>query len=90
MWWWYFLAGLGGYVLISELFLRYPRLLHRRLSVPHRPVATSAHRGGLVERPENTLAAFDNAVQLGMHMLGLFSAAFLLFSFGLPQSLMFI
>lgn len=68
---WICLGVIGGYVVVSEVFLRFPRLLHRRLSVPHRPVNASAHRGGLAERPENTLAAFDNAVKIGTHLLEL-------------------
>ena len=68
---WISLGVVGGYAVLSEVFLRYPRLLHRRLSVSHRPVAAAAHRGGLAERPENTLAAFDNAVALGSQLLEL-------------------
>jgi glycerophosphoryl diester phosphodiesterase len=40
-----------------------------RASLPSRGVA--AHRGGAAERPENTLAAFENAVQRGVHQVEL-------------------
>lgn len=46
-------------------------LLHgRRLRTRHLPMQI-AHRGGASERPENTLAAFENAVKVGAQMLEL-------------------
>jgi len=66
--WWQWALGLWA---MSGLVLwRFPQLLHspKRLK-RDRKVWAIAHRGGSAEQPENTLAAFRNAVQLGCDML---------------------
>jgi glycerophosphoryl diester phosphodiesterase len=45
-----------------------PPLIVRRLERDGRPMVSS-HRGALVEAPENTLAAFERAYELGAHLV---------------------
>ncbi|CAL8107698.1 unnamed protein product [Calicophoron daubneyi] len=59
-----------GYIVVSYVFFLFPRLLHKPKLVTQMPVHIS-HRGGAGERIENTLRAFQNAVELGTDMLEL-------------------
>lgn len=65
--WWF----LGGYVLTSFVLLKNPTLLHKKKKTKFTCVHIS-HRGGAFERLENTLEAFDYAVnKCGTDMLEL-------------------
>uniref|UniRef100_A0A667YTT8 Glycerophosphodiester phosphodiesterase domain containing 1 n=1 Tax=Myripristis murdjan TaxID=586833 RepID=A0A667YTT8_9TELE len=66
----YVLSTVTGYVLTSALLLKCPTLLHRRKreSFFSRHIS---HRGGAGENLENTMAAFQHAVDLGTDMLEL-------------------
>ncbi|XP_019503949.1 PREDICTED: glycerophosphodiester phosphodiesterase domain-containing protein 3 isoform X2 [Hipposideros armiger] len=57
----YALPALGGYVMLSILFLRRPRLLHTPWAPAFRP-RLGAHRGGSGERLENTMEAMENSM----------------------------
>ena len=70
--WWAVL--LLCYASLSGVLLAYPQLLSplrpKKAEVAF-PVRYGAHRGGGGERPENTLAAFDHAVECGCTLLEL-------------------
>jgi len=68
-WTTWFLSGVAIYGALSFFFFRYPHLLHKRKLTA--ALAHSSHRGGGAERPENSLAAFRNAIQLGCQLLEL-------------------
>lgn len=60
------------YLLISAILLRWPSLIYGRQSRDrHGPTYHGSHRGGLTERPENTLAAFEHALRVGTQLLEL-------------------
>eukprot|EP00347_Sterkiella_histriomuscorum_P017021 403350958 len=70
------LMALGVYSATSYYFLRHPELLHRKkdkLKLPQLQAGQThyviAHRGGSLENPENTLQAFQHAVNNGVHIL---------------------
>ncbi|PSN45073.1 Glycerophosphodiester phosphodiesterase domain-containing protein 1 [Blattella germanica] len=65
-----FLSILGGYVLTSVFFFKYPNLIHRRRQLKFKCRHIS-HRGGAGENYENTLSAFQNALEIGTDMLEL-------------------
>ena len=60
-----------GYWFVSGVLLHFPSLIWPKKKLPERlgKVKLIAHRGGRVETPENTLAAFDNAVKRGAHQV---------------------
>ena len=60
-----------GYWFASGVLLHFPALFwtKKKLPAPLRNVQLIAHRGGRVETPENTLAAFQNAVERGAHQV---------------------
>jgi len=66
--WWQWVLGVWA---VSGLVLwRFPWLIHKPKRLRRdRRVWAIAHRGGSAEQPENTLAAFHNAVRLGCDML---------------------
>uniref|UniRef100_A0A3Q3WBU1 GP-PDE domain-containing protein n=1 Tax=Mola mola TaxID=94237 RepID=A0A3Q3WBU1_MOLML len=66
----YVLSTVTGYVLTSALLLKCPTLLHRRKRETFLSRHIS-HRGGAGENLENTMAAFQHAVDLGTDMLEL-------------------
>uniref|UniRef100_A0AAQ4S391 Glycerophosphodiester phosphodiesterase domain containing 1 n=1 Tax=Gasterosteus aculeatus aculeatus TaxID=481459 RepID=A0AAQ4S391_GASAC len=66
----YVLSTVTGYVLASALLLKCPNILHRRKREAFRSRHIS-HRGGAGENLENTMAAFQHAVELGTDMLEL-------------------
>jgi glycerophosphoryl diester phosphodiesterase len=70
--WW--AVALLGYVSLSSVLFAYPQLLFplrpKRAEAAF-PVRFGAHRGGAGERPENSLAAFDHAVECGCTLLEL-------------------
>lgn len=66
----YVLSTVTGYVLTSALLLKCPNLLHRKRREPFLSRHIS-HRGGAGENLENTMAAFQHAVDLGTDMLEL-------------------
>ena len=70
--WW--AVALLGYASLSSLLLAAPQLLFplrpKRVEVAF-PVRFGAHRGGAGERPENSLAAFDHALDCGCTLLEL-------------------
>ena len=70
---WWALAFLC-YASVSGVLLSYPELLFplrpKKAEVSF-PIRYGAHRGGGGERPENTLAAFDHAVECGCTLLEL-------------------
>ncbi|XP_027718578.1 lysophospholipase D GDPD3 isoform X2 [Vombatus ursinus] len=57
----YALPALGGYILLSLFFLRWPRLLHVARNPAFR-CQLAAHRGGSGERLENTMEALENSM----------------------------
>ena len=56
-----------GYWFVSGVLLHFPSLVwpRKKLTDRLRKVQLIAHRGGRVQTPENTLAAFENAVKRG-------------------------
>ncbi|XP_013787223.2 glycerophosphodiester phosphodiesterase domain-containing protein 1-like [Limulus polyphemus] len=62
------LTFLGGYILSSLLLFKYPTLIHRRKELKFHCCHIS-HRGGAAENLENTLSAFENAVNQRTDML---------------------
>ncbi|XP_069617556.1 lysophospholipase D GDPD1 [Ranitomeya imitator] len=66
----YLLTTLGGYLVTSALLLKFPGLLHRKKQQKFRCRHIS-HRGGAGENLENTMTAFQHAVNLGTDMLEL-------------------
>ncbi|XP_030041537.1 lysophospholipase D GDPD1 isoform X2 [Microcaecilia unicolor] len=66
----YLLSTLGGYVVTSALLLKCPTLLHKKKQ-QHFRCKHISHRGGAGENLENTMAAFQHAVNLGTDMLEL-------------------
>ncbi|ELT91116.1 hypothetical protein CAPTEDRAFT_117554 [Capitella teleta] len=62
------LSALGGYIITSYVFLKYPGILHKKKDVKFKAVHIS-HRGGAGENLENTMAAFQHAVNVGTQML---------------------
>ncbi|XP_023723946.1 lysophospholipase D GDPD1 isoform X1 [Cryptotermes secundus] len=65
-----FFAILGGYVLTSVLFFKYPNFIHKRKQLKFKCRHIS-HRGGAGENYENTMIAFQRALELGTDMLEL-------------------
>ncbi|KAG1662884.1 Lysophospholipase D GDPD1 [Nymphon striatum] len=60
----------GGYVLAACFFFKYPHCLHQRKNVKFkRQCLHISHRGGAGENLENTMEAFQNAVNQGTDML---------------------
>lgn len=66
----YVLSTVTGYVLTSALLLKCPNLLHRKKRGTFFCRHIS-HRGGAGENLENTMAAFQHAVDVGTDMLEL-------------------
>ncbi|XP_072044481.1 lysophospholipase D GDPD1-like [Amphiura filiformis] len=64
------LSLFGGYVVLSSLLLRFPNLVHRKKK-PKIQAKLIAHRGGAGENLENTMAAYQHALDLGFDMLEL-------------------
>jgi glycerophosphoryl diester phosphodiesterase len=52
-------------------FLDYPRVYPQPVKLPTHPVWVIAHRGASIDAPENTLSAFELAIQQGADMLEL-------------------
>ncbi|KAJ9595602.1 hypothetical protein L9F63_013198 [Diploptera punctata] len=65
-----FFSILGGYLLTSVFFFRFPNLIHRRKQLKFRCRHIS-HRGGAGENYENTISAFQHALEVGTDMLEL-------------------
>jgi len=63
----------GGYVIASVAFLRWPHLLHTPKPVHEKMWRCGhiSHRGGAAERLENTMEAFQHAMDIGTDMLEL-------------------
>ncbi|MEJ1272261.1 glycerophosphodiester phosphodiesterase domain containing 1 [Cricetulus griseus] len=64
------LSTLGGYLVTSFLLLKYPTLLHQKKKQRFLSRHIS-HRGGAGENLENTMTAFQHAVNIGTDMLEL-------------------
>ncbi|XP_065199498.1 lysophospholipase D GDPD1-like [Planococcus citri] len=62
------LTIVGGYILTSAFFFRYPTLIHRKKSIKFIAKHIS-HRGGAGEYYENTITACKRAQELGTDML---------------------
>eukprot|EP00667_Euglena_gracilis_P013162 EG_transcript_13559 len=67
------MSTVAGYVVSSVVLLRCPTLLHRRKLVSWQMWTCGhiSHRGGAAERLENTLEAFQHAMDIGTDMLEL-------------------
>uniref|UniRef100_UPI00358FA1ED lysophospholipase D GDPD1-like n=1 Tax=Myxine glutinosa TaxID=7769 RepID=UPI00358FA1ED len=70
-WFWLWFAA-AFYALLSALVLRFPTLLHGPPAArPRGRPRLIAHRGGAGENLENTMTAFEHALNLGADMLEL-------------------
>ena len=69
MLWIILITIISTYVFVAVTLFIFPTLLHKKHISILLPIATSAHRGGAGEFIENTMAAFNNAAKLGIHML---------------------
>ncbi|KAL3856222.1 hypothetical protein ACJMK2_010999 [Sinanodonta woodiana] len=63
-------AVFGGYFLASAILFKYPTLLHKKKKLKFKPTHIS-HRGGAGENLENTITAFQHAIDVGTEMLEL-------------------
>ncbi|XP_075217973.1 lysophospholipase D GDPD1-like [Lycorma delicatula] len=65
-----FVAFFGGYIIASMIFLKRPKLIHKK---KHQSFVCRhiSHRGGAGESYENTISAFRRAVAMGTDMLEL-------------------
>jgi hypothetical protein len=61
----------AAYFTISAILFCFPGLVHKKRTPPPVKVRLGAHRGGSAERPENTIMAFQHAVDCGMELLEL-------------------
>jgi glycerophosphoryl diester phosphodiesterase len=76
--WLPYIAAASLYPLVSCFLLKRPLRRHQHTIRTHpltlQPmlrVRTSAHRGGAMEAPENTIAAFDHSTKLGIDLFEL-------------------
>lgn len=64
------LCIVGGYTVISAALFKFPHVLHKKKKNGVN-ASLIAHRGGAGENLENTITAFQHAINNGMHMLEL-------------------
>lgn len=62
------LSVFAAYVVSSAVLFRKPSLVHPTLRRSYRVLHIS-HRGGALERPENTIGAFSHALSQGTDMI---------------------
>lgn len=67
--WMILLSIIGAYFLVSLSLLIFPVVIHQNHSGKLSSVKTASHRGGAGEFIENTMAAFNNSVNLGIDLL---------------------